>query len=224
VKNAKIRLLIQVLLFFAPWFLRKQALKAFLGFQIGPGARIGFSVVGARVVQMDEGAVIGHLNIVTSLDVLRLGANSVIGNLNWISCASRGSFRDDAEFSDRSLLLGAHAAITNRHLFDCSSRVEIGAFTTIAGWRSQFLTHSIDLRESRQTLGPIAIGEYCFVGTASVVLKGAVLPDHSVLAAGAVLAKSFDLSWHLYGGVPAKPVQPIDKADAYFTRSEGWVH
>src|SRR3712207_7972137 len=47
-------------------------------------------------------------------------------------------------------------------------------YTTL--FRSQFLTHSIDLLENVQRSRPIKIGKFCFVGTNSVILGGSVLP------------------------------------------------
>ena len=49
---------------------------------------------------------------------------------------------------------------TKYHHFDCTSNIHIGKFTTIAGYHSQFLTHSIDLYENRQDSNSILIGDY----------------------------------------------------------------
>ena len=101
----------------------------------------------------------------------------------------------------------------------------IGAFTTFAGFQSQILSHSIDLAASRQSSQPVTIGEYCFVGTNCVLLGGAVLPDRSVLGAKSLLNKAFTDTGYLYGGVPAKPLQPLPVADtAYFHREVGMVY
>jgi len=121
------------------------------------------------------------------------------------------------------LRLGSHAAITKHHHLDCTSAIDIGAFTTIAGYRSQFLTHSIDLQRNRQDAAPISIGAYCFVGTAVVILGGASLPDKSVLGAKALLNKSLSVPGTLYAGVPARAIRPIDPSAAYFTRQRGFV-
>jgi acetyltransferase-like isoleucine patch superfamily enzyme len=121
------------------------------------------------------------------------------------------------------LLLGEHAAITNRHLIDCTDRVAIGRFTTFAGFRSQILTHSIDLAACRQHARPVSIGEYCFVGTACTVLGGASLPDCSVLGANSLLNKAFSETHCLYGGVPARPLSKLDAGLAYLHRTTGFV-
>ena len=127
--------------------------------------------------------------------------------------------------TDRSpeLILEKHAGISSRHLIDCTARVRIGAYATLAGFRSQLITHSIDLAANRQSSEPIEIGEYCFVGTDSVILGGAVLPHHSVLGAKSLLNKKWETPFQLYGGVPAKPLRELSPELEYFRRSEGFV-
>jgi acetyltransferase-like isoleucine patch superfamily enzyme len=122
------------------------------------------------------------------------------------------------------LILGEHAAITNRHLIDCTDRVTIGKFTTIAGFQSQLLSHSIDIEKNRQDSKPICIGDYCFLGTNCVLLGGSALPDYSVLGAKSLLNKAHMETHRLYGGVPAKPLKELARDLAYFKRTEGFVH
>lgn len=43
------------------------------------------------------------------------------------------------------LILEESAGITSRHYIDCNGGVYIGAFTTVAGIKSQILTHSINI-------------------------------------------------------------------------------
>ena len=121
------------------------------------------------------------------------------------------------------LLLGTHSAITSRHLLDCTNTVSIGPFTTIAGFRSQILTHSIDLAVNRQNSAEVKIGAYCFVGTGCIVLPGASLPDYCVLGAGAVLNQPVSESHTLYAGVPAHAVKKLPADSGYFNRPRGFV-
>jgi acetyltransferase-like isoleucine patch superfamily enzyme len=121
------------------------------------------------------------------------------------------------------LVLGEHAAISNRHMIDCTARVVIGRFTTFAGFYSQILTHSIDLEKGRQSSEPVEIGEYSFVGTNCILLGGSVLPDRSVLAAKSLLNKKHSEPQTLYGGVPAKPIKALPANWAYFQRTAGFV-
>jgi hypothetical protein len=175
---------------------------------------------------MARGARIGHLTVAKGLRRLEIHEGGILANLNWVTgfpAGGRGHFAADAE-RDPSLIIKRHAAVTNRHLIDCTDRVTIGEFTTVAGWRSQIVTHAIDLRASTQSAAPVTIGRYCFLGTGVILLKGANLPDYCVLAAGSVLAKPMSAMSTLYSGVPAVAVSTLDTGGGYFTRAVGFVH
>src|SRR5205085_4797959 len=119
--------------------------------------------------------------------------------------------------------MGDNASITKNHHLDCTNLIHLGRFSTIAGYSSQLLTHSIDVLENQQSSAPIYIGDYTFVGTNVVILGGARLPNFSVLGAKSLLNKDFKSHWTLFGGVPAKALQEIPKSAKYFSRSEGFV-
>lgn len=219
------KFLLRLCVVLLPWFLRRRVLTTCFGYEIHPTARIGWSWIFPEKLVLGAGAHIGHLNVALRLARIELGAHALIGRNNWITGYPRGDTRHFAHCATRdpSLALGAHAAITKGHHFDCTDRIEIGAYTTIAGYRSQFLTHSIDVVANRQDCAPITIGEYCFVGTAVVVLGGARLPARSVLGAMALLNRAqMEPGW-LYAGVPAVPVKALPADAAYFRRQEGWV-
>ena len=112
----------------------------------------------------------------------------------------------------------------SQHIIDCTDRVDIGAFTTIAGYHSQLITHGINVVDGRQDCKPIRIGAYCLVGTRVTVLGGAALPDRSVLGAGSVLNKAHAEEYAVYAGQPAVRVKALDPEAAYFRRESGFVH
>jgi acetyltransferase-like isoleucine patch superfamily enzyme len=185
---------------------------------------MGWCLVFPRKLIMEEYSSIGHLTVCNNIDLLHLKSYAAIGRLNWIT----GYPSDEAEFYeglDRTpeLVLGEHSAITNRHLIDCTNAINIGPFSTVAGYRSQVLTHSIDLALSRQSARPISIGSYCFIGTDCVVLGGSTLPDFSVLAAKSLLNHSFSQTHYLYGGVPSIPIRALPNDLLYFKRQTGRV-
>lgn len=208
-----------------PWFLRRTVLRTIYGYEIDPTARIGCSWIFPRHLVLRAHARIGHLNVAINLERLELGAHATIDRANWITGFPAGDARHFAHCATREpvLLLGAHGAITKHHHLDCTDRIEIGAFTTVAGYGSQLLTHSIDLQRNRQDAAPIVIGEYCFVGTDVVILGGARLPPRSVLGAKALLNKAHATPGQLYAGVPAEPVQAVPADAEYFRRTTGFV-
>jgi acetyltransferase-like isoleucine patch superfamily enzyme len=208
-----------------PWRLRRWVLVHGFGYYIHPTARIGFSWIFPRHLSMGEDARIGHLTVAINLDRMVLGSSATISRGNWITGFPRDGGRHFAHRTDRdpALVMGDHSAITKHHHLDCTDRIEIGAFSTIAGYGSQLLTHSIDLELNRQDAAPIRVGEHCFVGTDVVILGGARLPDRSVLSAKAVLDKAYEHPGWIYVGAPARPMLPVADDAAYFRRTTGFV-
>lgn len=211
--------------FLLPWEWRRSFLEKQFGYSIHPTSRIGLAWIFPKRLIMEEGSRIGHLTVCKNIDLLHLGAHAIIGQWNWITGFPTGPSRHFSHQPDRrpELIVETHAGISSRHLIDCTARVRIGAFATIGGFRSQLLTHSIDLTAGRQTAEPIDIGEYSFTGTNSVLLGGSTLPHHSVLGAQALLNKKWDEPYRLYAGVPAKPVKELARDLEYFRRAEGFV-
>lgn len=217
--------LLMFLSFLLPWEMRRALLEKQFGFSIHPTSRIGLAWILPRRLVMEEHSRIGHFTLCKNIDLLHLGAHAIIGQLNWITGFPSGPGRHFAHQTDRrpELIVEAHAGISSRHLIDCTARVRIGAFATVGGFRSQLLTHSIDLAAGRQSAEPINIGEYCFIGTNAVVLGGSALPHHSVLGAQSLLNKKWEQPYQLYGGVPAKPLKELSPEMEYFRRNEGFV-
>jgi acetyltransferase-like isoleucine patch superfamily enzyme len=216
---------IQALLLLLPWKLRRPLLQRMFGYQIHPASRIGLAWVYPRRLVMKEGSRIGHLNLVRGLELLELGRFASIGRLNWVSAYPLAVPPHFMHMTNRApeLIVGDHSAITNRHILDCTERVHIGRYTTFAGFRSQILTHSVDLQLCRQHATPVMIGDYCFVGTACTLLGGAVLPHHSVLGANSLLNKALEEPYMLYGGVPAAKIKSVSRDTGYFQRTTGFV-
>lgn len=221
------RKLLNILVIFMPWCLKRFFLVKFYGYELHPRAHIGLSYVFPKHLVMEEGAHIDLLNVVIHLDNLKMGRNARIIRGNWITGFPTGTNSPHFAWQkDRKceLLIGDESAINNYHHIDCTNSVKMGKYASIGGYNSQLLTHSVDIYEGRQGSKPIEIGDYCLVGTGSIVLGGASLPSHSVLAAGAVLKKSFNEEWTLYGGVPAKPIKSIPHDAKYLNREKGYVY
>ena len=220
-------MILKVLTFLLPWSIRYRALNRWFGYSIHPSARIGWAWIFPDKLIMEAEARIDHFSVAIHLDTIKMGVKSTIGRGNWITGLSTKteSLHFQHQLERRAeLKLGESAAITKYHHLDCTNLIEIGRFATIAGYHSQFLTHSIDVLTNRQDSTSIYIGEYAFIGTNVVVLGGSTLPARCVLGAKSLLNKEYSDEWILYGGVPAKAVQEIPKTAKYFTRGEGFVY
>jgi acetyltransferase-like isoleucine patch superfamily enzyme len=176
---------------------------------------------------MEANSRIGSLNVAVNLDLVSIGKESSIARGNWITgFPSNTNSKHFVHQKDRksNLIIGEHSAITKNHHIDCTNVIKIGDFTTIAGYSSQLLTHSINVELNIQDSNAITIGDYCFVGTSSTILGGAALPSYSVLGAKSLLNKSFTIPYRLYGGNPAKEIKELSKDFKYFNREVGFVY
>lgn len=221
------RILIQIMLFIFPWKIRRSLLCKIFGFQIDKTAKIGLSIILARELILEENSNIGSLVICKGIDCFKMHKGSHVGNLMYITGFStlNNSVFQSVHNRHCELIMDEYSTLTSRHFVDCNGGVYIGAFTTIAGIKSQILTHSINVYKNRQEAHPIYIGKYCFVGTGCILLPGTKLPDYSVLGAGSVLTKSYEEPACLYAGNPAKNIKDIDITTAlYFQRDERMVY
>jgi serine acetyltransferase len=214
-------LAIAILLVLLPWRLRAVVYRHIFGWHIARTARVGFSLfLHVQQVTLGDGARIGHLNVFRSLRSVDIASEAEVGSLNWFTSSPK-LMKEDPDGIAASLVLGTHSAITSRHYVDCPGGVHVGAFTTVAGVRSTILSHQIDIRQSKQTVSPVIIGDYCMIGSNSCLLPGAKIPDQTVVALGSVVHGRLEKSRFLYAGVPARPVHAVE--GAYFDRLTGRV-
>ncbi len=217
--------LLKLLTLFLPWFVRRRVLNRFLGYKIHRDSHIGLAWVFPKHLIMDAHSSIGHLTVCKGLTLLKMGEHAIIGRGNWITGFPKESSKHFKHQADRrpQLIMAEHSAITNQHIIDCTNEVSIDAFATLGGFRSQVLTHSIDLAISKESSAPIFIGKYCFVGTDCVLLGGSSLPNYCVLGAKSLLNKKYSENFWLYAGTPATPVKRLEPDLAYFARQVGAV-
>jgi acetyltransferase-like isoleucine patch superfamily enzyme len=206
-----------------PWPVRCTLLNVLFGWQVDRSARIGWSLfVGVRRVRLGPRARIGHFTVFRDLNHLELGADSHIGQWNWIT-AARELLATPGGDEAGVLMIGEHSAVTSRHYLDCTGGVTVGAFSTVAGVRSTIFTHQIDISQSRQVWRPVRIGRYCYIGSDVRITPGSSVPDRCVIGMGSVVTGVLEEPGMFYGGVPARPIKELGKA-AYFSRKKGYVH
>ena len=193
------------------------------GFKIGRGARIGVSVLDTDELELADGAAIGHGNVVTRTKRVALESGARIGFCNIIRGGDEvqlGKFATVMRFNvlnsipdndcegptDPRLQLADGAYVVSGHRLDFTTRITIGKNAIVAGRNSSLWTHN------RQATAPIAIGDYCYVGSEVRIAPGSKLGDWSILALGAVLSSDAPART-VHGGVPAKPIRAITPDD-----------
>lgn len=211
---------LQLLVVLLPWSLRRVVYQRLFGWQIAPTARVGLSLVGARKVVLGPDAEIGSFNVIRDLDLLELGEGASIATRNRIlgSPAAAAIFTKSPN-RESVLRLGKYAGITVGHEIDVMDRVELGDYSIIAGFRSQLLTHHLDLVRDDFRAAPVIIGERAAVMTGCTLLAGSTLPDRSILAAGSVITTPLNEELTLYSGNPAQKQRSLPERLKFFHRT-----
>jgi acetyltransferase-like isoleucine patch superfamily enzyme len=89
--------------------------------------------------------------------------------------------------------------------------LEIGDYTQIAP-NVIIVTANHDPYDSRKHIcAPVKIGKYCWIGGGAKIMPGVELGDWTVVAAGAVVTKSFTEGYCILGGVPAGKIKELDR-------------
>lgn len=134
----------------------------------------------------------------------RIGDNCDINtHLHFSNCFRRS-------FSNLSIGSGTHIGVDV--FFDLLDEIIIGKNCAIS-LKSMFITHQ-DLGHSAlkeiypHEKGKICIGDNCYLGAGSIILKGVELGEGCVVAAGSVVTKSFP-PYSVVAGVPAKIVKML---------------
>lgn len=87
--------------------------------------------------------------------------------------------------------------------------ISLGDNVTISG-NVTLITHDNSIqkviKDKTDVVGPIRIGNNCFIGAGSMVLLGVTLADNIIVAAGSVVTKSFHESEIIIAGNPAKKI------------------
>lgn len=201
-----------VLLAFFPSPLKVWILNTFFQASIHPSARIGLSIIHAKKIIIGPKAQIGHFNAITNLDLFEIGAEASINAFNRISGPPIQEGRS-------CFMLGRKANVAQWHYFDCSDTIKIGDHTNIGGLHSIIFTHGKNRKTNIEETSAVTIGHHCLVSAHSVLIKGCVLPDCSILGANSTLHKAFTETHTLYSGVPAVAINKMQPSWAVFAES-----
>lgn len=227
VKSSVYRALVQMIGFALPWSLRRWLLCKVLGFSIHRTARIGLSIVLADEVRIDKGALLGHLNYIGRLDRFIMGEGCVVARYNWITGLARSVetpfFRSKSNRRS-DLIMGKGALITTWHLIDCTDAVEFADYASLAGARTQILTHGVDILRNRQACGRVYLGAYTVVSTGSIILKNVTIAERCLVGAGSVVVASVNEPYTWVAGNPATFVRKIPEHSKLFHRTDPTVY
>jgi len=120
------------------------------------------------------------------------------------------------------LHLGKNVRCVNNVLFNTrSGHIYIGD-DTVLSFHSMFLTgrHEFErgkLKQPRSRQVPtegydIRVGSGCWIGSGAIIIGGVTIGDNCIVAAGAVVTRSFP-DGCIIGGVPAKIIGRVDMLD-----------
>ena len=99
-------------------------------------------------------------------------------------------------------------------------KIEIGDYTQIAP-NVGIISANHELTDNRKHIvKSVKIGKYCWMGMGAIILPGIVLGDYTVVAAGAIVTKSFPEGYCLIGGNPAKILKTLDKNECVEHKSK----
>lgn len=207
-----------------PQRLKHLVYRKALGWDVHPTARIGCSFIYVDHAVIEAGVHMSHFNVIKNLEGLHLERDVAIGAFNWVSALPRGSsaFPHAPDRTPR-LHMGPESAMTMRHVVDCSDQVTFEAMASLAGLRSQILTHSIDIHRNRQVTEPVVIGARSIVFANCTLLIGCRIPSRCVVAAGSTVNSGLVVELQVYGGSPARAVKALAADNAYISREKGFV-
>lgn len=184
---SKLHKVVRLLAVALPQPLKRALFRHVLGWKVADDAYVGLSYIGADAVTLGPGSHIGHFNIVRNVRTLALGRRAYIKDFNHIFGGTVGIR------GERSFRLGDDGHIMSRHFFDVCGVVEIGRDALIGGRGTQIYTHSLVAPHGvdEWSVGEMVIGDGAQV-FASAILVHCRVPPGAIVAAGAVLTKSFD--------------------------------
>jgi acetyltransferase-like isoleucine patch superfamily enzyme len=99
-------------------------------------------------------------------------------------------------------------------------KIYIGDYTQIGPSVGIISANHILTDNRKHIVSSVYIGKYCWIGFSATILPGVILGDYTIVAAGAVVSKSFSEGYCVVAGVPAKIVKMLDKSQCVFHKSE----
>lgn len=129
-------------------------------------------------------------------------------------------------FGSNKIKIGAGTFINYRCFFDSSAEIAIGKHCSIA-MQVTFCTstHEIgdeNIRAGRVVKSPIAVQDGCWIGARTMILAGVTIGKGCIIAPGSVVTKDCAPNG-LYGGVPARRIKDLNRANDSSSASPGRI-
>lgn len=180
--------------------------RRLLGYEIGPGSRIGpLNLLACQRFRVGPGATIGRFNVFRGAFAFSAGPRLFVGHGNTFACPDR---LDDPKLAPRgyarAIAFGADCLVNDGHFLDAHGRIAVGDGTWLAGRNSQFFTHGAGTRDR-----DIAIGRGSFVGSAVRFAPGSGIGDGCVVGIGSVVVGRIAADEALVAGYPATVLRGI---------------
>jgi acetyltransferase-like isoleucine patch superfamily enzyme len=116
-------------------------------------------------------------------------------------------------YDSENILVGidAYPGIMKGCYIQGKGGITIGDYTQIAP-NVAIISANHDYYDTRRhTISPVFIGKYCWIGVGAKIMPGVTLGDWTIVAAGAVVTKSFPDGFCVLGGVPARIIKQLEK-------------
>jgi acetyltransferase-like isoleucine patch superfamily enzyme len=216
-----------------PTFIAYLPLQAF-GHKISPRSRIGFSWLWCERIFLEDGAKIGHLNLL-AVRRLVMRRGSYFGRMNVVSGPFSVILKTEAALGNANkvlrakagvttgsalLFLGKTTKITSKHTLDCTCSIHIGEYSIIAGYASQLWTHGYIHEASgigRYRIdGRIDIANNVYIGSACVINLGVYIGPAVIVGSGTVISKSLpDSGMYVSSSLRTlpRPHSPVERED-----------
>lgn len=117
-----------------------------------------------------------------------------------------------------NIVIGNNLGISQTALLAYGSDITIGDNVKIGGGVRIYTTdfHSLNYRDRRDRVSdksecisaPVTIGNDCFIGAGSVILKGVSIGDRSIIGAGSVVTNNIPAD-SIWAGNPARQIRII---------------
>lgn len=171
-----------------PQGLKRQFFRHVLGWSVASDAYVGFSYMGTEHATLEAGSHIGHFNVIRNMVSVHFGRNTYMKDFNQMFGTT-----PPGEEGARTFYLGEESHIMSRHFFEVGGAIKMGRHTLLAGRGSQIYTHSLVTLDGidRWKVSEVNIGEGAKI-YASAILVHCNIPRGAIVAAGAVLTKSYE--------------------------------